>query len=160
MMFLDVAKKPGDPDAVHTEKDILAENARLKKEVASLRNAGDAAAFREAVEKLLDVLYDIGVDEETTKIATGIATMSEVSQKANNAIRQARAALAAPARNCDVGTAAEQYARFKRHCKARHKTDKPNPCGRADRASNPCAKCYSMWAQMPYKEKEESNGSK
>jgi len=61
-------------------------------------------------------------------------------------------ALAAPPRNCDVGTAEEQYARFNKYCNARHKNDKPNPCGCADRASNPCAKCYSMWAQMPYEE--------
>ena len=36
MIYLDVSKKPGDPAAVVTDSDILAENARLKEKVASL----------------------------------------------------------------------------------------------------------------------------
>ena len=68
----------------------------------------------------------------------------------------ARAALSAPARNCDVGTAHEQYVRFEKHCNRKWKdytnTDmrRPFPCGRNDTTNNPCARCFATWAQMPF----------
>lgn len=60
----------------------------------------------------------------------------------------AKAALSAPPRNCDVGTAEEQYKRFIDMCVFRSCTLCPykayEGCGR-DR-------CLSNWAQMPYEE--------
>lgn len=70
----------------------------------------------------------------------------------------AKEALITPPRNCDVGNADEQYARFNEYCNARHKNGNPNPCGRADREDSPCDKCYSMWAQMPYEADAEKEG--
>ena len=64
----------------------------------------------------------------------------------------------APPRNCDVGTAEEQYTRFNRYCTARLKDDKPRPC-RAGMTSSPCSWCFARWAQMPYEE-GETDGSK
>jgi len=66
-----------------------------------------------------------------------------------SAIIKARNALAAPRRNCEVGTPSEQYQRFLKYCKKN-----TGGCNRADRYSNPCAYCFSQWAQMPYEEKE------
>ena len=59
----------------------------------------------------------------------------------------AKAAISAPPRNRDAGTADEQYQRFKKYCKK-----KTGGCGRADRYDNPCAYCFSQWAQMTYTE--------
>ena len=65
----------------------------------------------------------------------------------------ARAALKEPLRNCDVGTASEQYQRFLKYCKKN-----TGGCNRADRRVNPCAYCFSQWAQMPDNESEANNG--
>ena len=72
-------------------------------------------------------------------------------------LKQARVALAAPPRNCDVGTAEEQMKRFREFCE----TEK---CGRY-RCRSGCKatcidRCAVAWSQMPYEEgarKEESS---
>ena len=115
---------------------------------------GNAAAMRKALEEidkntdLLDIAEDLAPNLHPSHSFVAIQ------------IRKiARAALSKPARNCDAGTAQEQYARFNKYCNARWRSNKSNPCGRAGISSNPCAKCYSIWGQLPYKEKEEdSNG--
>lgn len=62
------------------------------------------------------------------------------------------AALAAPARNCDVGTAEEQAARFKAFCLPRvGKCSENSKCP----AKHPCNQigiqyCQLKWAQMPF----------
>lgn len=53
----------------------------------------------------------------------------------------AKFALAAPPRNCDVGTAEEQIKRHRKWCKR----DKCLP-------GIPCSVCFAKWAQMPYEE--------
>ena len=59
------------------------------------------------------------------------------------ALRVAKAALSAPPRNCDVGTAEEQNNRFKRFCDSKS----IGYCwGRG------CRKCMAQWGQMPYEE--------
>ncbi len=59
-------------------------------------------------------------------------------------------AISKPPRNCDVGTADEQY---KRHC-AYCKKNKDFSC-----APVMCRKCYADWTQTPYVE-EDSDGEK
>lgn len=59
-------------------------------------------------------------------------------------------ALESPPRQCDVGTADEQY---KRHC-AYCKKNKDFAC-----APVMCRKCYADWSQTPYVE-EDSDGGK
>lgn len=61
------------------------------------------------------------------------------------ALDKAKAALAAPPRNCDVGSVKEQYHRFCICC-TKHKM----PCRRSYTFG--CAECYAHWAQMPYEE--------
>lgn len=60
----------------------------------------------------------------------------------------ARAALASPPRNCDVGTADEQHARFDRFC------DKYEDCWECPvwRGVDWTSKCSVYWSQMPYEE--------
>ena len=100
--------------------------------------ANNAAAMREALSDACYAMFNF------------LKTQTVGFEEMAKALDKAKSALAIPLRQCDVGTDKEQYARFNKYCNARHKSDNPNPCGRADRSSNPCAKCYSMWVLMPY----------
>jgi hypothetical protein len=59
-----------------------------------------------------------------------------------------------PLRNCDVGTAEEQYDRHDRYCGMNHKCFK---CVDVDNALMGCMTCFAMWLHMPYKEEEMEN---
>lgn len=67
---------------------------------------------------------------------------------------EARVALSAPPRNCDVGTAQEQDERFHRFC-VKHHTGScagcHNPVGDYT-VANGVRECALVWAQMPYEE--------
>jgi len=93
---------------------------------------GDVAQLREALEKI-NSLCGIGVVEISSFEIGSICD----------------AALSAPPRNCDVGTAEEQAKRFKFS-----KCDEPPKCRPWDEC---CLICFAKWAQMPYKEKEEGD---
>ena len=67
------------------------------------------------------------------------------------AIDKARAAIAAPARNCDVGTAEEQTIRFNKFC-LDNRTENDFGCGDCKCNSEDSKKCEFLWAQMPYEE--------
>lgn len=62
---------------------------------------------------------------------------------------KARAALAAPARNCDVGTAEEQYERYSQRCRAQECCDCPVR-QRWDFSRTGRESCQLVWSQMPY----------
>lgn len=62
-------------------------------------------------------------------------------------VHRCQAALAAPPRNCDVGTVDEQYKRFKHWCNK----SKDFSCH-----VSMCAYCFAKWAQMPHQEGEEN----
>ena len=67
--------------------------------------------------------------------------------KTISAIEKARRALAAPPRNCDVGTPKEQRDRFDAFCTAHNDSaDCHCPCDRKSGA------CHFIWAQLPYEE--------
>lgn len=59
------------------------------------------------------------------------------------------AALAAPPRNCDVGTAEEQFERWQSFCDKFDDDCKGCPC---DEHSSSLTYCFSKWAQMSYEE--------
>lgn len=71
-----------------------------------------------------------------------------------NALDKAKAALAKPLRNCDVGTAEAQLFRHKKYCKW-HTTN--GGCSQCPLVNS--LDCRFVWAQMPY-EKGETDGSK
>lgn len=60
----------------------------------------------------------------------------------------ARAALAEPMRNCDVGTAEEQGERFHAFCKSNKQPGDVYSCDRCK--LNSIEDCELAWAQMPY----------
>ena len=66
---------------------------------------------------------------------------------AYDALNKSKAALTEPPRNCDVGTAEDQYSRFVYSC-----TSRKIPCRKSDTFD--CTDCYAEWAQMPYKGNE------
>ena len=66
-----------------------------------------------------------------------------------NALDKAKAALAEPIRNCDVGTAEEQYARVRAFCK-RHKVGLR--CVDCPVNGVLPKNCALIWSQMPYDE--------
>ena len=102
---------------------------------------GNAAAMREALEKVRRVLH--------CAIVADILKGDDV----NSAFNEVTAALSAPPRNCDVGTAEEQEKRFNSFCKT-HLSGTRSICS----AQCPCVGCRSMfhcltkWSQMPYDE--------
>lgn len=67
-----------------------------------------------------------------------------------NALDKAKAALAEPIRNCDVGTAEEQYARHSKWC-CHYDIDGYMEVACAHPDMN-CILCALRWAQMPYDE--------
>ena len=102
---------------------------------------GNASKMREALEKVLRVLH--------CAIVADILKGDDV----NGAYNEVIAALSAPPRNCDVGTAEEQEKRFNSFCKT-HLSGTRSICS----AQCPCVGCRSMfhcltkWEQMPYDE--------
>lgn len=74
-----------------------------------------------------------------------------------DAIVRANYALAAPARNCDVGTSDEQVDRFGTFCISKKTTiPLPEKCTRCRiRGEANVHKCMFEWAQLPYTEGEK-----
>lgn len=110
--------------------------------------------LREALKELLDAMYDMGIDEETVSIAAESPNCHMHSKEHLDAIKKANAALAEPAKNCEVGTAEEQCRRWRLFCDAITSCEKC-PCQKS--SDEISAYCFSRWAQMPYVEKERSN---
>ena len=94
---------------------------------------GNAAAMRDALSDACYAMFNF------------LKTQNGGWKEMANALDKAKAALADPPRNCDVGTAEEQYNRFVHCC-----TSRKMPCRRSDTFS--CTKCYAVWSQMPYEE--------
>lgn len=63
---------------------------------------------------------------------------------------KAKAALSAPSRNCDVGTAGSQTKRFFIFC-GKYSECERCPCYMSGRI-DPSVSCYAKWSLMPYKE--------
>ena len=66
-----------------------------------------------------------------------------------NALDKAKAALAKPPRNCDIGTPEEQSARFDAHC---GKNMGCLTCPLREKDGCVPKHCELAWAQMPYEE--------
>ena len=125
-----------------------AEIDRLRREVAELRKQiGNAAKMREALAGLID----------------GICFHCDMSGDCKGVpcekMQNAKAALAAPARNCDVGTAEDQAQRFILFCL---RNSFRGVCSDSCKFANVNrrlgwqeigqARCFPFWAQMPYEE--------
>lgn len=113
-------------------------------EAAHRRERGDCAMSREVLKRAW--LFISATRESFAYVHEGLIERDKLRNDID-------AALAAPPRNCDVGTAEEQAQRFDAFCDA-HKyvgDDGTNWCS----TSCPCydsLDCGVEWAQMPYEE--------
>lgn len=104
--------------------------------------------LREALEAIVDCGRRYDYDLQHSPHWDG----SEGASYLVEAVDIARAALAEPLRNCDVGTAEEQHKRFHEFCWSYRSMDM---CGNS--YCNTCPlqgnkSCNLAWAQMPYEE--------
>lgn len=111
--------------------------------VEAARHEGNAAARREALDGML--ILACGICENTlcpnkNGCEDGMTERCDFVNKANSA-------LAAPPRNCDVGTAEEQRERFLKFC-----TSQNCESGCKFRNEKDMFCCDFAWAQMPYAE--------
>lgn len=93
--------------------------------------SGKLAKLREAYEFADEFLRDYGTD---WKLHNKLCDML-------------KSALAEPLRNCDIGTAEEQYERWWAFCAKHGDYCMGCPCGRP---TGNLARCFAKWAQMPY----------
>lgn len=118
------------------------DRARMRMEIESANERRNLTALREALE--------LCVKEKCEKCRDDLAMHGNHSQCISGCemVNRAKAALSAPPRNCDVGTAAEQVERFNLQCFYHH-------TGRCSRnckltPSKSYFECALKWAQMPY----------
>lgn len=111
---------------------------------------GSQTKMREVIKALLDVLHDMGVDEETVAISAESANCHMNSSEVLETIRNAKAVLAAPPRNCEVGTVEEQFRRYHKFCMDGH------GCSRCRVGIFAGVGCSLAWAQLLY----EKGGAK
>lgn len=107
---------------------------------------GNAAAMREALKNLVDVI---------DRCDSGSPLWWHSGAKGVVPLKNAKAALAKPPRQCDVGTPEEQVERFMHYCNSR--VCKRRVCASCGYEELFRHKCFAVWAQMPY-EKGETNG--
>jgi hypothetical protein len=115
--------------------------------VAKHPPVGNAAAMREALEyagnELRRAIEDSRYGDDVVYLVGCMRTVAAAC----------RAALAAPARNCDVGTAEEQGNRMRRFC-AKQKRNGIINCGYCQIKHQYERDCTLDWAQMPYEAEE------
>ena len=115
---------------------------------------GNSSKMREALEKFNAVdlswlEFPLDGDSSTIynsnkkEITIPYWRVAELLNEVKAAQDMANAALSAPPRNCDVGTAEEQFERFDRWCDSRSIKD----CWGVG-----CRKCIIAWSRMPYEE--------
>lgn len=146
------AKRLYLPTAEYLRRLLDRIEAAAKREKADALSAGglveamrhkpsNAAAMREALVKCADIINNFGLAEA---VNTAMEVICDIEGVIN-------AALAAPPRNCDVGTELEQAERYVSYCDkftlgGKHCETCPC-CGKI-----PFGKCEFAWANMPYKE--------
>lgn len=118
-------------------------------ELERLRNTpiGNATAMREALEYVLN--FDASNDAAMGDGISDAERIAEYADHIEESQKKAHAALSAPPRNCDVGTAEEQAERYMKFCKNYPKCTGCPCVGRMQ-----YHKCEFAWAQMPYEAQE------
>lgn len=105
---------------------------------------GDQQKIREALEKLVEII---------DKCDGSSPLWWHCGAKGVMPLKNAKAALFLPPRNCDVGTAEEQAERMRLYCNS-HGEDESG-CFRCDKCPFlTVERCELAWAQMPYEAQE------
>lgn len=116
--------------------------------------SGNAAVLREALENARSKFAHIKKCADEGEVSRKkLAILCEfVSQ-------EIAAALAAPPRNCDVGTAEEQAERFEQFCLDNHSAEHLcSRCPLGKQLGNNVDVCQLHWAQMPYATAQAKKG--
>lgn len=159
-------------DTHETTSDIIAEMRRIrvrefqdyadrleaahKREIVEVSTRAATFAINKTNEEWRQKLGDCAKLREALKAIIGLcAGLMPTWDGAVGRIKDmAEAALAAPARNCDVGTAEEQNTRRNQFCYAQMKRNNhccgPCPCYKF--INGEAQSCTLLWAQMPYEE--------
>lgn len=134
-----------DVDLKHDNRDIsrmLRQSADMMEKTTPTREkssaVGNAAAMREALGDVYNTLEQLHPYAPNMEDISRRRAFRSMLCHAKNVID---ITLSAPPRNCDVGTAEEQFERFDRWCNSRVIE---NCCGVC------CRKCLIAWSQMPY----------
>ena len=106
-----------------------------------------SSKLREALAKCME--FGKKIDESLGSDESTVWTCRYERSYAKAIEEIAKEALAEPVRNCDVGTAEEQYARIRAFCK-RHKVGLR--CVDCPVNGVLPKNCALIWAQMPYEE--------
>ena len=114
--------------------EMIGREAAGRQPVTDCNRLGNTAKMREALSDACYAMFSF------------LKTQNGGYEEMAKALDKAKAALADPPRNCDVGTAEEQYARFLRFC------DKYEGCEGCPLYKSVFPKCYVHWVQMPYEE--------
>lgn len=149
-----IAEMRGDANAdEYTPDGILGQKLNYiadRLEAAYKRERGDCAKLREALLSMKKSIDDMGAASLDGDPEIMLMSLTQVCARLSARID---AALAAPPRNCDVGTVKEQFARFRKFCK---KDSMDSLAATAYCAYEcPCGNnydCKLAWAQMPYEE--------
>ena len=119
----------------------LTENPKNSRAISD-EPVGNAAEMREALENIAGYAETARCHTEEAHV---LGYLEQIEKWAN-------AALSAPARNCDVGTAEEQTRRMAAEYCAVQKSCYESPSGRQCPLYKEGVDCRLIWAQMPYKE--------
>jgi molecular chaperone DnaK (HSP70) len=119
-------------DRDNWRRQALDEDARANATRDKSSQVGNAAALRVALSDACHAMFNF--------LKTHYGSCYE---EMANALDKAKAALAEPLKNCEVGTPEEQYNRFIYCC-----TERKISCRKT--FNRGCAICYAKWMQMPY----------
>ena len=132
--------------AARTESGAVVSRAAATAENSS--EVGNAAKLREALETTIEALCKRCKENECKVWRT---------QDACEAYRKARAALAEPPRNCDVGTAEEQSRRMHEFCDSHGHGFDGQKCYSCENCRFiSIDRCELAWAQLPYESEAAS----
>jgi hypothetical protein len=149
-------------EAAHKRELAVAENATTTPTCKDSLQVGNAATMREALEKFSAVNFNrlkFPLDGDSSaiynsdkkEITIPYWRVAELLNEVKVAQDMARAALSAPPRNCDVGSAENQEARWQNFC------NRFDDCMKCPLNKGPglmdnglATRCFARWSQMPY----------
>lgn len=150
----DAGDVDGNEDCLACENFVRGDHFR-----GATKMVGNAAKLRKALEKIIDL--ERTMQEGINR--AGYATGGEAGHYFYKSVQLAKSALAAPPRNCDVGSPTEQAERFKRFCKEHTDSGRNPSCGMcpilpAINRGGTEGLCPFHWGQLPYDVTQEGDG--
>ena len=120
--------------------EMIGREATDRQPVTDCNRLGNTAKMREALSDACYAMFNF------------LKTQNGGYEEMAKALDKAKSALAIPPRNCDVGTADEQFRRFNMFCL-------PIKCRECKLYTEEgLYDCIFRWLQMPYKEGDAKNG--